>query len=423
MYSLQLTPEQLEFRDTIRDFVTREIKPAVLHPDWLQNPDPRLPLDLLEKAAQMGLRSLMLSEALGGAGADNLTACIVAEELAAGDVGIAVTLVQTWTLARYLYDEVMSAEQLARFLPEFMADNSYHLAYAGLPVDSDNKWRYHRPFRSGGRAGVTASRDGNGDLILSGVTGFCPNAPVARLFAVQVGATEAGGAATLTLLVACDAPGLTIREPHAAGRGVGANGELLTKWYHGTGGELVFDNCRVPAANVLAHAGAGPCGADSDGRGNPQAAAMNIGVGRAAFEAAVEYAKLRVQGAKTIVQHQAIGTILAKASTKIEVARHMVRNAAWASDHPEAYADRSLPDLPLQTIAHVFTAEAMYEVAEDSAECFGAMGVMLDMPLPKYVHDARIFLHTGESAAVARFRIAEAVAGFERNPAAAKLDA
>jgi alkylation response protein AidB-like acyl-CoA dehydrogenase len=142
---------------------------------------------------------------------------------------------------------------------------------------------------------------------------------------------------------------------------------------------------------------------------------MNIGVGRAAFEAAVDYAKLRVQGAKPIIQHQAIGTILAKVATKLEVARNMVRNAAWAADHPEAYADRTLPDLPLQAIASVYAAEAMYEVVEDSAECFGAMGVMLDMPLPKYVHEARVFFHTGRSAAVENFRIAEAVAGYRRD--------
>jgi alkylation response protein AidB-like acyl-CoA dehydrogenase len=223
------------------------------------------------------------------------------------------------------------------------------------------------------------------------------------------------GTDAATLLIASDNPGLEVREPHAAGGATGPRGEPLTKWYHGTGGELVFTNCRVSAGDVLAKPGAGPWPGEAAGRGSPQAAAMNIGVGRAAFEAAVEYAKLRVQGAKPIIQHQAIGTILAKAATKLEVARNMVRNAAWAADHPEAYADRSLADLPLQTIAGVYTAEAMYEVAEDSAECFGAMGVMLDMPLPKYVHETRVFLHSGNSTAVSHFRIAEAVAGYQRS--------
>ena len=132
MYSLQLTDEQREFRDTLRDFVTGEIKPAVLHPDALQGPAGQLRHDLLDKAAEMGLRALMLSEARGGAGGDHLTACIVAEELAAGDVGIAVTLAQTWTLAQYLFDQAMSSAQCERFLPKFIDDSRYHLAYAEI---------------------------------------------------------------------------------------------------------------------------------------------------------------------------------------------------------------------------------------------------------------------------------------------------
>jgi len=94
------------------------------------------------------------------------------------------------------------------------------------------------------------------------------------------------------------------------------------------------------------------------------------------------------------------------------VAHNMVWKAAWALDHPDAVAKRSLSDLPLQTIASVFTFEVVHEITLDAAECFGAMGVMRDMPLQKYVHDSRIFLHSGDSNSVAKFRIAEAVAGF-----------
>ena len=146
MYSLQLTDEQREFRDTVRDFVASEIKPAILHPDALQGAAGQLRLDLLGRTAEMGLRALMLSEANGGAGGNCLTACIVAEELAAGDVGIAATLAETWTLAQYLFDTAMSPAQRARFLPAFTADNAFHLAYAGLPAAADSAWRYHRPF-------------------------------------------------------------------------------------------------------------------------------------------------------------------------------------------------------------------------------------------------------------------------------------
>ena len=146
----------------------------------------------------------------------------------------------------------------------------------------------------------------------------------------------------------------------------------------------------------------------------PQIAAINVGIGRAAFEAAVDYAKLRHQGGRNIIEHQAIGTILADIAIKLEAARNIVWKAAWTLDHPDAIAERSVSDLPFETIANVFTSEVVYEVTLDAAACFGAMGVMRDMPQPKYVHDARIFLHSGVSNSVAKLRIAEAVAGYRR---------
>ncbi len=85
---------------------------------------------------------------------------------------------------------------------------------------------------------------------------------------------------------------------------------------------------------------------------------------------------------------------------------------AWALDHPDAAAVRDFPSLPLETTARLFTAETVRAATENAAECFGAMGVMLDMPLQKYVHDAVIFLHSGVSATVDTFAVAEAVAGF-----------
>lgn len=420
MYNLNLTAEQLEFRDTIRDFVQQEIKPFALHPDRLQDFERPFPLAMLDKASQMGLRTLALSEEQGGAGADTLTSCIVMEELAAGDVDIAATLAQTSALARLLFDHAMSSEQRARCLPQFLADDRYHLAFAAHERDPDLGWQYHRPAAEEAGCRVTAVRQGNGDWVVNGSTGFVANAPLAKLFAVQVG-TDAGkpGVHGLsTLLIARDTPGLMVREPQEAAGGSGSDAESSIRWYHGTGGELVFRDCRIAAANLLGQEGKTPPGLESIGRGAVQAQAMNLGIGRAAFEAAVDYAKLRVQGARPIIQHQAIGNILADIAIKLELARNAIWHAAWAADHPEACANRSLTNLPLQTIAKVYTSEAVHEATEGAAECFGAMGVMLDMPLAKYIHDARIFLHSGDSNSVARLRIAEAVAGYERAPAA-----
>ena len=130
----------------------------------------------------------------------------------------------------------------------------------------------------------------------------------------------------------------------------------------------------------------------------------------------MDYARIRVQGGRPIIEHQAIGTKLADVAIRLDIARNAVWRAAWATDHPDAYADRSLPDLPLRAIAAVFTAESIYRAAKDAAECFGAMGVMRDMPLQKYVHDARICLYAGDGTADARLRIAEALANHRRGP-------
>jgi alkylation response protein AidB-like acyl-CoA dehydrogenase len=124
---------------------------------------------------------------------------------------------------------------------------------------------------------------------------------------------------------------------------------------------------------------------------------------------------LRVQGGRRISEHQAIGTKLAEIAINLEVARNAVWRAAYAADHPEAVADRSLPDLPLQIIAQVFTSGAIYRAAKDAAEVFGAMGVMRDMPLQKYVHDAFVCLHTGDGNADAKLRIAESLVDYRRS--------
>jgi len=402
MYNLHLSAEQLEIRDTVRDFVTAEIKPVVLNADRLDAGDRRLPMALLDKASQMGLRTLALSEQRGGAGADHLTCCIVIEELAAGDADIAATLGETARLGHLLFDRAMTDAQRGRFLPAFLNDDRYHLAFADHEPETDTRLgvNYHRPVAIDSGTRTAAGKAGNGDWIVNGTKDCIANAPVAKLFAVT--AAMSGGGVGI-LLVPADAPGVTVRANEKA-------------WQHGPCGEVVFKDCRVPADNRLGAEAETLLAAARSGRGIPLLQALSLGIGRAAYEAALDYAQLRVQGGRTIVEHQAIGTKLADIAMRLEVARAIVWQAAWASDHPEAVADRSLPDLPLQTIAQAFTAEAMVEAAKDAAECFGAMGVMRDMPLQKYLRDARVCLHAAGGVGDAKLRIAEALVGY-RHPA------
>ena len=384
MFNLHLSPEQLEIRDTVRDFVAREVKPVALKAERLEPFAKPLLATQLDGASRLGLRTLALPEAAGGAGADNLTCCIVTEELAVGDPDIAAVLAHTAALGRLL-ERAMTPAQRERFLPQFVRDDAFHLALAEREPGCETALgvNYHRP------AAVpvlrtSAVRSGS-QWVIDGVKTAVANAPIARLFVVQTGA----GA----VLIPRDTAGVTVSEQQG-------------HWFHGSCGEVTFSNCRVPADNLL--------GAGLETSRSAELQALNLGIGRAAYEAALEYAQLRVQGGRRIVEHQAIGAKLAGIAIRLEVARAAVWRAAWASDHPEAVADRSLPDLPLATIARVYTAETMLEVAKDAAECFGAMGVMRDLPMQKYVHDARVCLHSGDGSADAMLKLAEVLAGYRR---------
>jgi butyryl-CoA dehydrogenase len=342
---------------------------------------------------------------LGGAGADALTACIVTEELAAGDPDIAAVLSETSRLARLLFDHAMTEEQRERFLPPFVADDRAHLAFADQEPDHDAALgiNYHRAAAIEPIVQTMAVRR-HGEVVINGRKVCVANAPMAKLFAVTVTIAPGAEADGLrTVLVPHDAAGVTVRAHDEADR-----------WFHGACGDVIFEDCRVPVHNIVA-ADVALLRGDRAALG----AAINLGIGRAAYEAALDYAGLRIQGGRRIVEHQAIGTKLADIAIRLNVARSAVWQAAWASDHPAAQADRSIADLPLATMAAVFTAEAMHRAAKDAAECFGAMGVMRDLPLQKYVRDALISLHAGHGPGDAKLQIAEALAGYRRFPAAA----
>ena len=300
MYNLQLSPEQLEMRDTVRDFVTREIKPVALKAERLDVCDRSLLTDLLDQASQVGLRSLALSEERGGAGADALTSCIVTEEVAVGDADIAVVLSESSRLAHLLFDQVLSDAQRDAFLPKFLDSDRYHLAFAGHEAGAETRLgvNYHRPASSEVAVKTAAVKASNGEWIVNGVKDCVANAPIAGLFAVLV--QIPGRPAASVLLVPADALGVSVCAHDNA-------------WQHGACGQVTFKECRVPAGNLLGDdAAALLTGGATPGRGIPMLQALNLGIGRAAYEAAFDYAQLRVQGGRPLIEHQAIGTKLAE---------------------------------------------------------------------------------------------------------------
>jgi alkylation response protein AidB-like acyl-CoA dehydrogenase len=398
MYSLHLTAEQLEFRDMIRDFVTQEVKPVAIKSERLEPFEQPLLTEFIDKASQMGLRTMALSEENGGSGADALTSCIVAEELAVGDPDIAAVLSETSTLSHILFDKMMTPSQRERFLPAFTSDERYHLAYANREPETDTRIGigYHQK-RNEGRIATKATRASNGDWVINGAKSGVVNAPVAKLFIVSAEADVDGKSGVYLFIVPAGAPSLTMRAQPQASRP-----------HHGAAGDVTFTDCHVPADNLLSVNGNA---ATLLSGGRLHDLAINVGIGRAAYEAALEYSGIRVQGGKRIIEHQATATRLADIAISLDVTRNTVWRAAYASDHPDAVADRSLPDMPLAAMARVYVSTAMYRAAKDAAELFGAMGVMRDMPLQKYIHDAFICLRSGDGNADAKLGIAETLAG------------
>jgi alkylation response protein AidB-like acyl-CoA dehydrogenase len=403
MYDLQLTGEQIQFRHLIRDFVAQDVKPVALRSARLEAFDRPLLNDALDKASQIGLRTMALSEENGGAGADSLTRCIVIEELAAGDPDIAAVLSVTSSLGHLLFDRLLSPAQRDRFLPEFLSDHHCHLS-CGLHEEADDTRlgiRYHSSSPAD-RVATIAEQGRDGHWIVNGAKQYVLNASLARLFVVSVAVP--GRQRPALALIPRDAPGISIN----------SETKLRLKC-HGVGGQVSFTNCSVPGDHLI-DPGENDLAALMVwlGAGSVFEQAIDVGIGRAAYEAALEYAQIRIQGVKRIIEHQAIGTKLAEIAIALDLARAAVWRAAYASDHPEAVSDGSLPDLPLDLISRCFVGPAVYRATKDAAEVFGAMGVMRDMPLHKYISDSLLLLHSGTGISDIKLRIAELLAGYKR---------
>ena len=410
MFDLNLSSEQIEFREMVRSFATKEIRPAALKPDRLEPFAKPLLADLLNETSALGLRTLTMSENNGGVGANTLSACIVLEELASGDVDIAAVMGRTELLARELFDVHMTEWQREQFLETFHGDKTFHLAYTGNDPDADFGWSYHGDAVSDA-AGPPATKSDGDHYVINGTVEYVANAPVAGLMVVEVKTGK--GTGTSALLVPRGTTGLTISEPLDDVKGT------HIRWHHGAAAKVMFKECRVPKANLLGAEGKNLLVASGYfAKDTLQRAAINLGLGQVAFETAIEYAGIRHQGARNIIEHQNLGDKIADMAIKLELARTMIWKAAWAVDNPEAVGQGSVSDLPLSLVASTFTAESVQDITVLAAEFFGAMGVMRDMPLQKFVNDSNIFANSADHDIATKLRIAEAVVGYVRARAA-----
>jgi acyl-CoA dehydrogenase len=222
--------------------------------------------------------------------------------------------------------------------------------------------------------------------VLNGMKVFMSNGPIAHLYIVfartnrEVPLTEG-----LTgFIVPRDLPGVENLPGFTIGRIFDKIGERLA-----SNAELIFENCRVPLGNMLkewnkAYAQVRP----SFRMSNAYAGASTLGVGWAAFERALEYSKIRVQGAVPIIQHANIAIKLAEMYTELKAAQLMVRKGCWQVDNPEHF------DPMLARSIKPFCSEVAMRVSLAALNMHGGNGAMRDVGMEKLVRDAIMFLHS-----------------------------
>jgi len=394
MFDIRLSQEQREFQQLARKFAQEEIKPFAMDLDRKQNWEDRIPWDLLKKGSQLGFRTFVLQEENGGSGlSDHLTSCLVAEELAAGEIGTAYYFMLTARRARDWFELRMTPEQKAYFLPKFLSDDTYFTTVAIHEPDTDLGFDYFTETPPTARFRTRAVEQPDGSWVINGAKNFQTVGYLAKLLVVMA-QTEKGPEA---FLVEGDSPGLVRHPMSKIGRRVGDNAEIF------------FDDVKVPKGRIL---GPPPPGRTDMGT-HVTIAALTLGLGRAALEETLKYTQQRVAGGKPIVRHQAAGLDLAEMATNLEAARRLIWTAAWAKDHPEAFKDGSAEYQPYEHMATVFTGNAVQRLTEQGMALFGGMGVISGMPIEKYVRDAHVQKHISFQVPL-KFRITETLTGYKR---------
>jgi len=388
-----LTPEQQRWRDLARNFAENIIKPDVMRRDRLPTAAERIPWDWIREADKQGIRTMGVPKNFGGEGCDIFTMCLVGEELAVGDLGFAVIMDQCWKMA-HIFSDAMNAEQQQRFIPKFVADPEATAAI-GITEEgagSDHQGYYDSPdidFKT------TAVRDGD-HYVINGSKRYVSNGSMAKLYFV-VARTDMkktlreGGS---IFIVPSDTPGFRAGFFHEK------SSQRLA-----TNGTFHFENCRVPVGNMLGSVGMlGKLRSEYMWGSKAEAAATALGVGRAAYEYALAYAKKRVQGGKPIVEQQTVAMMLGTMAMKLDAARLQIWKAAWL-------ADRKQPEArPLGLLAKVNASETSFECCKLAGEILGGASIMHDHPVEKYLRDSASFLHSDGTNQVCLLRASQAIA-------------
>lgn len=374
-----LTPEQEMIRDAVRQFARQEIAPHAAAWDR----DKTFPQAVHRELAALGAYGVAVPEQYGGAGLDYLSLALILEEIAAGDGGTSTVIsVNNCPVCSMLMAFASEAQKQQWLVPLARGEMLGAFCLTEPHVGSD-----------AAALRTSAVRDGD-DYVLNGVKQFITsgkNADVAIVLAVTDKA--AGKRGISAFLVPTATPGYIV-----------ARLEEKLGQHSSDTAQILFEDCRVPAANMLGEEGAGYKMALSGLEGGRIGiASQSIGMARAAFDAALAYAKERESFGQPLFAHQAVQFRLADMATKIEVARQMV----W---HAASLKDAGRPCLKEAAMAKLYASEMAEEVCSAAIQVFGGYGYVSDFPVERIYRDVRVCQIYEGTSDIQKILIARALA-------------
>ncbi|CAN7349697.1 acyl-CoA dehydrogenase [Peribacillus frigoritolerans] len=355
----KLTEEHEMIRKMVRDFAQNEVAPTAAERDE----EERFDREIFDKMAELGLTGIPWPEEYGGIGSDYLAYCIAVEELSRVCASTGVTLSAHTSLAGWPIYKFGTEEQKQKYLRP-MAQGEKIGAY-GLTEPS-----------SGSDAGgmrTTAKLVGD-EYVISGSKIFITNGGIADTYVVfALTDPESKQKGTSAFIIEKDFPGFSVGKKE---KKLGIRSSPTT--------EIIFDECRVPKENLLGKEGEGFKIAmmTLDG-GRNGIAAQAVGIAQGALDAAVDYAKERVQFGKPISAQQGIGFKLADMATGIEASRLLTYQAAWLESAGLPYGKES-------AMSKLFAGDTAMKVTTEAVQVFGGYGYTKDYPVERYMRDAKI---------------------------------
>ncbi len=356
---IDLTEEQRLLRETCRDFAARELTPNARRWDR----EHTFPREAVKKAFELGLGGVAVPEEQGGAGMDNVAYALAIEEISRGCASVGVTL----SVNNSLYcDPVMkygTAAQKERFLAPFARGEK--LGCFGLTEPQAGS--------DAAEQRTVATRKGD-VYVVNGTKNWITNGPVADAMVLFTMTDLSKGTKGITaFVVETGTPGFLLQKADEK-LGICASPSCT----------IFFDNLEIPAAQRLGQEGEGFKIAMStlDG-GRIGIAAQAIGIGRAAYEEARDYSKVRKTFDVPISQHQAIQFMLADMATELDAARLLTLRAASMKDRGVRHSRES-------AMAKLYASEAANRVADKALQIHGGMGYSKELDIERHFRDARI---------------------------------